>query len=147
MTAANETKTVESTLSAGLFYRDADAAIDWLERAFGFERIGVFRGEDGSVVHAELRFGPAVVMLSSAAEAQGIKSPRDLGGRHGYTNIVVDDDALPAHYERAKAAGAEISQPLEKKHYGGSGYSVRDIEGHSWSFGSYRPGTGGDDGS
>lgn len=49
-----------------LKYADAHAAIDFLERAFGFERLQVHAGESGVVVHAELRFGEAVVMLSSA---------------------------------------------------------------------------------
>lgn len=40
-----------------LKYDDAHAAIDFLERAFGFERHAVYDGENGGVGHAELRFG------------------------------------------------------------------------------------------
>lgn len=48
-------------------------------------------------------------------------------------------DAVDAHHERARAAGAEIVMPLVDQDYGGRGYSCRDIEGHLWSFGSYDP--------
>ena len=49
-----------------LVYDDARAAIDFLEQAFGFERAAVHE-DDGTVQHAELRFGSELVMLSSAA--------------------------------------------------------------------------------
>jgi len=48
---------------------------------------------------------------------------------------------VDAHYARAKAAGAEIVMELEDTDYGSRGYSVRDLEGHLWSFGTYHPGT------
>ena len=47
-----------------LRYQDAPAAIDFLERAFGFERKAVYG--DGDVVHhAELTCGRGMVMLGS----------------------------------------------------------------------------------
>ena len=52
----------------GLSYEDAPAAIDWLERAFGFERHAVHEGEGGKIVHAELRVGSGMVMLGSERE-------------------------------------------------------------------------------
>ena len=48
---------------ASMRYRDAPAAIDWLERAFGFKRQVVHNGPDGTVAHAELRYGDGLVML------------------------------------------------------------------------------------
>src|SRR5690606_28038743 len=46
-------------------YRDAPAAIDWLGRAFGFTPALVVPGEDGTVVHAELRNGAGMVMCGT----------------------------------------------------------------------------------
>jgi uncharacterized glyoxalase superfamily protein PhnB len=51
-----------------LKYDDARAAIDFLERAFGFERHAVHDGENGGVAHAELRLGDEYVMLGSTGE-------------------------------------------------------------------------------
>lgn len=46
---------------------------------------------------------------------------------------------IDAHYARAKAAGAEITRPIADADYGSREYSVRDCEGHLWSFGTYDP--------
>jgi uncharacterized glyoxalase superfamily protein PhnB len=118
-----------------LRYRDARAAIDWLQKAFGFEPLQVHDGEDGTVAHAELKFrDDAIVMLSSEREND------ERFGKHagqGWLYLVVDDP--DAHYERAKAAGAEIVMELEDQDYGSRDYSARDPEGNLWSFGTYNP--------
>jgi hypothetical protein len=46
-----------SMLIPSLRYKDAPAAIAWLEQTFGFERHAIYDGPDGTVAHAELRFG------------------------------------------------------------------------------------------
>jgi uncharacterized glyoxalase superfamily protein PhnB len=115
-----------------LRYRDAMAAIDWLERAFGFERVMVVEGDDGTVAHAELLHDDGMIMLGTERE--------DMFGPHvgrGWAYVIVDD--ADAHYERAKAAGAEIVRELEDQPYGSRDYSARDPEGNLWSFGTYRP--------
>ena len=53
-----------------LKYNDARAAMDFLERAFGFERHAAYDGERGGVAHAELRFGNDYVMLGSTSEGE-----------------------------------------------------------------------------
>ena len=55
---------------------------------------------------------------------------------HGVYVYVPDADA---HYARAKAEGAEIVRELADTPYGSREYSVRDVEGHLWSFGTYYP--------
>lgn len=40
-----------------LRYKDASTALEWLKRAFGFEEKAVFRGDDGTIHHAELQLG------------------------------------------------------------------------------------------
>jgi uncharacterized glyoxalase superfamily protein PhnB len=113
----------------------------WLGRAFGFEKTLEVPGPDGTVMHAEMSLGPVVIMPGSASADRGMKSPRDLGGVNQSVYIYVADPK--SHYERAKAAGAEITREYEEKDYGGAGYSARDLEGHEWSFGSYRPSVAG----
>jgi uncharacterized glyoxalase superfamily protein PhnB len=107
-------------------YRDAQAGIDFLERAFGFRRVQVYE-EEGAVVHAELAYGNGMVMIGPATGA----------ATTGWSYVVVDD--ADAHYEQAKAAGAEITRPIEDQSYGSRDYSARDPEGNVWSFGTYRP--------
>jgi uncharacterized glyoxalase superfamily protein PhnB len=119
-------------------YRDARAAIDWLERAFGFERHAVHAGDDGLVHHAELRFGSGMIMLGSARDDDyPVKTPADVGATTASAYVIVQD--ADAHYARAKGAGAEIIRELTDQDYGSRDYSARDPEGHVWSFGTYRP--------
>ena len=123
-----------------LYYRDAPAVIDWMVRTLGFEKVMVVPGDDGAVMHAELRFGAGIVMVSTAGTYPGAKSPADVGGATGGIAMYIDDHDLDAHYERAKASGAPIYLELAAKEYGGRGYSVHDPEGSEWTVSSYRAG-------
>jgi uncharacterized glyoxalase superfamily protein PhnB len=112
-------------------YNDAPAAIDFLERAFGFERKNVFEG-DGLVHHAELTYGRGMVMLGSV----GAGDPQFETKQSSVYVVVPDADAA---YERAKAAGAEITRELQDTDYGSREFAARDPEGNRWSFGTYDP--------
>jgi uncharacterized glyoxalase superfamily protein PhnB len=119
-------------------YREAEAALDWLKRAFAFEEKVVYRGEDGSIQHAELRLGAGLIMFGQHDDAGwlGGEPPSALASTISIYAVVPDSDA---HYERAKAAGARIVRELEDQSYGSREYSARDLEGNLWSFGTYDP--------
>ena len=71
---------MSQNIFSALRYRDAPAAIEWLERAFGFERLAVHPGPDGTVAHAELVLDGGVLMLGSVKpDAYGARSPREVG--------------------------------------------------------------------
>lgn len=131
-----ETRVSTQTFYPCLFYRDANAAITWLHNAFGFETLMNVQNEDGTVAHAELRLGDGVIMLGTARAERGNASPRDLPATNQSIYAIVDD--VDAHCARARAAGAEITAEPVDEDYGGRGYSARDLEGHGWSFGTYR---------
>lgn len=109
-------------------FADGDAGVAFLKEAFGFEEREVYRDDKGRIHHAELYLGPGIVMVGEGDPAS-----------HG-VYVAVDD--ADAHYARAKAAGAEITREVEDTPYGSREYSVRDRDGHSWSFGTYRPSVG-----
>ena len=122
-----------------LKYRNAPKMIDWLGRAFGFEKHAVYA--DGDVVHhAQLVFGSGMIMLGSAgaSDFDELQKPPAPGKPVTQSAYVVVPDA-DAHHARAVAAGAEIVRPLVDADYGGRGYTCRDPEGHVWSFGTYDP--------
>jgi uncharacterized glyoxalase superfamily protein PhnB len=121
-----------------LFYRDAAAALEWLVRAFGMTRRMAAVDADGNIIHAELSFDRGVIMLASANSSRGWESPVTLKGVNQSVCVYVADP--DAHYAHAVAAGAEILLPLTTKDYGARDYTCRDLEGHVWTFGTYRPG-------
>ena len=145
---AENAKDTKSTVIPGLRYHDAPAAIEWLCRAFGFEKKLVVPGEkNGTIAHAQLAFGNGMIMLGSPDSHGGnefdklVRPPRDLGGVCSQGLYVLVEDA-DKHYARAVAAGAEIVMDIVDQDYGGRGYTCRDPEGHVWSFGTYDPWVG-----
>ena len=65
---AGQAKQTVSTIIPALRYRDAPAAIDWLCRAFGFEKHLVVPNDDGTVAHGDTWLSQSVpALLSSPA--------------------------------------------------------------------------------
>ncbi len=133
------TATPRPCLFPCLRYRHAPAAIDWLARAFGFQKKAVYDGPDGTIMHAELKLGDDYVMLGSVKDdVFNWKPPAEAGVSTQMIYIVVTDpDAL---FLQATGAGAEVIRPLSDTDYGSRDFSVRDPEGHIWNFGTYHPG-------
>ena len=133
-----------STLIPSLRYRDAQAAIEWLERAFGFTRHAYYPGPEGAVGHAELRHGSGMIMLGSAsnpnAYPQFAATPGEIGGRVTSPLYLVVEDCRPV-WESCKAAGAEVVMEPREMDYGGRAFTVRDPEGYVWAVGEYSPWT------
>jgi uncharacterized glyoxalase superfamily protein PhnB len=120
------------TMFPSLSYDDAQAAVDFLCEAFGFERHAVYANDDGTIAHAELRLGNGAVMFGSAkGEVEATR------GRGGGVYVVVDDP--DAHCAQARTAGAEITRDLHDTEYGSREYGAKDPEGNNWSFGTYQP--------
>lgn len=122
------------SLGSAVFYKDPWAALDWLERAFGFERSMVISDKDGNLGHSEMRFGDGYVMVGSEW-ADFVASPESTGGKNTQMVHVQLADGIDAHCARAKAAGAEILQEPSDQFYGDRTYRARDPEGHVWTFG------------
>ena len=134
----NQTATTTQQRSfAALAYEDAQAAIEWLGRAFGFRERFATPAEDGKIMHAELEAEGNIVMVGSSGVGLDIRSPRELGGATHCMYLVVGDP--DAHHQRAKEAGAEIVRELNDTDYGSREYVCRDLEGNLWSFGTYDP--------
>jgi len=132
------TNTIPSDIYPSLSYNDAAAAIEWLCRAFGFQKRLVVPGPNNTVMHSELSYGTGVIMIGSAKPDQGRVSPLSLTGVNQCLCVHVDD--ADAHYANAKKCGATITQELKDEEYGSRGYMAKDLEGHQWYFGTYRPG-------
>ncbi len=101
---------------------DVRTAMDWLERAFGFEKHLVGEEPDRGIVHAEMRLGPGVIMFGAPTPSIYVYVP--------------DADAV---YGGARAAGAEITTEIRDTDYGARVFSCRDFEGNEWHLGTYLP--------
>ncbi|AQV95446.1 glyoxalase [Cupriavidus necator] len=123
-----------TAFGAAIFYKDPLAALDWLERAFGFKRVMVIRDQQGQLVHSEMRFGDSYLMVGSEW-ADFTASPASIGGKNTQTVHVHLPDGLDQHCQRARASGAVILREPQDEFYGDRSYTARDAEGHVWTFG------------
>ena len=113
-----------------LLYEDGAAACDFLVTSFGFREVVRSQSPEGRVWHAELELRDGNVYLGEPGSEY--KSPKRLGQTTVGIHVYVDD--VDAHFERAKASGAEISEEPTDQEYGDRRYTALDPEGHYWYF-------------
>jgi uncharacterized glyoxalase superfamily protein PhnB len=120
-------------LAPSVFYRDPEAAMLWLEKAFGFERALTVTGDDGALEHIEMAAGDGALTIAGLW-GDFSRSPLDVGGGNTqFLKLVLNGD-LDAHFQRAVAAGARIAQSPGDQAYRQRTYRVFDPEGHLWTF-------------
>ena len=129
----NRQESAGARIVPALFYDDPAAALDWLEKAFGFE-VSLRVTDKGKIAHAEMEYGNGRIMIGGTGWAPFPTSPHAIGGKNTQcVHVQVKD--VSAHYERAKAAGAQIAAEPADQFYGDRLYRVFDLEGHFWTFG------------
>jgi PhnB protein len=116
-----------------LIVRDGARAIEFYREVFG--AVELARIADGDRVgHAELRLGPAVLMLADEYPELGIVGPQTVGGTGTRIHLHVDDvDTLTA---RAAVAGATILRGPADEGHGERQSRLRDPFGHEWLLGN-----------
>jgi uncharacterized glyoxalase superfamily protein PhnB len=84
-------------------------------------------------MHAELRIGDSIVMLSDEFPEMGGKGgPQALGGTTVNLHLYVSN--VDAAFARATAAGAKVIMPLADMFWGDRWGKVVDPFGHEWGF-------------
>lgn len=127
--------TTTSSVTAGLTYLDAPAAIDWLVNTLGFRLLERHDLPDGHVAHARLGWGTGMVFVST-------RNPTGPWAATGPASLSLnqpDPAAVDALYERARSAGSDIVDDLHDAPYGSHQFSIRDPEGNLWTLGTYLP--------
>jgi uncharacterized glyoxalase superfamily protein PhnB len=123
-----------TVFTSALCYKDPEAALAFLERAFGFEPAMIIRDGDGRIAHSEMRMGDGLVMVGSEWD-EATRSPASIGGKATQTVHVHLSADIDGHCARARAAGAKILMEPETQFYGDRSYLAADLEGHIWTFG------------
>ncbi len=119
------------TITPRLVVGDGAAAIEFYARAFGAQELGDrFTDPAGGLIHAELRIGDSVVMITEeTVDADATTSSR---GRPVSAIMATYWEDVDAAWERALAAGAEVIYPLADQFYGERGGRLRDPFGQQW---------------
>lgn len=116
--------------------RGAAAAIEFYGKAFSAVEVGRLNLPDGRIAHAEILIGGATLMLADEMPEYGFLSPQTIGGAplklHHYCS---DVDAV---VERAIAAGAKLTRPIQDEFYGNREGQVTDPFGYTWIISTHK---------
>lgn len=126
----------DPVFTSAVFYRDPKGALQWLERAFGFEVTMAIDGPPDAPeqCHYEMSCRGRGRIMIGAEWDDWVSSPAALGGRNTQTVHVQLPDGLDEHCAGARAAGATIAAGPKDQFYGDRSYRAVDLEGHRWTF-------------
>ena len=123
------------TVTPYLFITGTVEALEWYKKAFNAKEQSRQTTPDGRIMHARIRIGDSIIMMSDGMEGGSVRSPKSLGATtstmHIYTKNV---DKL---FQQAVDAGAKVTMPLDNQFWGERYGQVMDPFGHSWSIGSH----------
>jgi uncharacterized glyoxalase superfamily protein PhnB len=123
------------TLTPFLTVRNAERAIEFYKQAFGAQERGVAKGPDGKVMHAEVKIGDSVIMLSDEYPEFGSLSPQSVGGSPMGLHIYIEN--VDAAFDRAVKAGAQVEMPVMDQFWGDRYGKLKDPFGHKWSIATH----------
>lgn len=120
-----------------LVVKDADRALDFYARAFGFAKKNTMQGEDGKTSHAEMTYRDVLIMFApEGAYGSPLKCPATLGVSSPVTLYVYCDD-VDALCKQAEAAGTKVAVPPADMFWGDRMCSLIDPDGHTWNFATH----------
>lgn len=126
----------DNVFISAIHYREPKAALEFLERAFGFELTMAIDGPPDApeMCHYEMSCGGRGRVMIGAEWNETVRSPASIGGANTQVVHVQVPGNVDKHCERARAAGAVIVMEPEDQFYGDRTYRAVDLEGHSWTF-------------
>ena len=107
------------------------AALEFYKRAFGAKELARTTTPDGKLIHGRLRIGDSLVMLSDVFPGSGLASPATVGTTTVTLHLYAKN--VDAVWDRAVAAGAKVTMPLENQYWGERYGHLLDPFGHHWS--------------
>ena len=124
------------SLTPYLVCKQAAKAIDYYTKAFGAQEIMRMPGPGGHIMHAEIKIGNSILMLSDENKERGALSPETIGGTA--TSIMLYTEDVDAVYNRAVASGAKPEMPPADMFWGDRMGNVVDPFGHKWASATHK---------
>ena len=123
------------TVTPHLICAGAAEAIEFYRKAFGAVELSRMPGSDGKLMHASIRIGDSVVMLTDEMPDWGSFGPKSLKGSPVTIHLYVEN--VDAVFEQAVGAGAKVTMPLDDMFWGDRYGKLEDPFGHIWSIGTH----------
>lgn len=116
------------SLTPGCTVQSCAKAIEFYKRVFGAEERVRMPGPAGLVVHAEMRIGDSIFMLSDPMHNQPTHS----------MHVMLYTTDCDATFRRAVEAGCSVKQPLSDLFWGDRAGSVVDPFGNQWFIATHK---------
>ena len=124
------------TATPVLTVRDGASVLDFYKRAFGAQEIMRMPGPDGSLMHAEIKIGDSILMVSDEQPNMGCRAPVSVGGCTSYVYLYVQD--VDAVFKKAVEAGAKVIMPPTDMFWGDRFGQVEDPAGQRWGLATHK---------
>ena len=119
------------TVTPQLVCAGAADAIEFYKKAFNAAETARLPGPQGKIMHAMIRIGDSPLMLVDEFPEWQSLGPKSLKGSPVTIHLYVED--VDAFVQRAVAAGAKITMPLDDMFWGDRYCKLEDPFGHHWS--------------
>ena len=124
------------TVTPYLTVNDGAGALEFYKRAFGARETERMPGPGGKLMHAELRIGDSVVMLSDEFPGMSTcKAPKSLGGTTGSIFLYLAD--VDPAFRKAVEAGCKVLMPLTNMFWGDRFGKLEDPFGNQWTMATH----------
>ena len=87
-------------------------------------------------MHAEIKIGDSILMLSDEMPEMGNKSPLAIGG--SASSVLIYTKNVDALFQQAVAAGAKPVMPVADQFWGDRYGQVTDPYGHVWQLATHK---------
>lgn len=114
-----------------LFCRDPAGAIDFYSRTFDAVELGRRPGPDGSIAHALMTIGPAMIMIEAEWPTLPSRAPAHDGSSPVVIFVYVED--VDETVSRAVSGGANVLVPAQDQFWGDRIAWIMDPAGHVWT--------------
>ena len=114
-----------------LVCRDASAEIDFCTTTFGAVELVRRPAQDGTVAHAALTIGGAMIMIEGEFPTLSSRAPQTDGSSPVVIYVYVED--VDTVTERAVLAGARVLMPVKNQFWGDRTGRIIDPSGHVWT--------------
>ena len=120
-----------SVVTPMLVCRDGAVELDFCKATFGAVELGRRPGPDGTVAHALVTIGGAMVMIEGVWPTLASRPPQHDGSSPVVIYLYVED--VDRVIERAVTAGAKVLVAVKNQFWGDRTARIQDPSGHVWT--------------
>lgn len=123
------------SLTPYLVCKDAAKAIEFYSRVFGAEETVRMPGPNGRIMHAEVKIGDSMLMLSDENPDRGAVAP---SGKGRSASLMLYTNDVDAVFKRAVDAGASSIEAPTDMFWGDRMGNLMDPFGHQWAIATHK---------